>query len=612
MPAIAITGPAAPVWVSSVRATMNEPKEELQFRALFDGAPDGIIVVDASGSIVAVNAMIEPTFGYRREELIGESIELLVPESLRSMHSRDRGAYVANPRPRPMAAGRIVAGRKKDGTKFPVEISLSTVPREGGVLVMGVVRDLTEHVRAEEHFNRFFNLSLDYLALSGVDGYLKRINPVWAQSLGFTTEELLSRPLLDLVEPDDRAEAATALETLRNGVDVIALVTRLTCRDGSWRAVQWNARPVVAEGIIYGVGRDITERRRTDAALRETAHKLQTIFDSTPVALLGLDLAGRVTSWSAGAERMFGWSAEETIGQPCPTVPPDEMESFLSMIERVTRFGSQTGITARSQKQSGEIINANLGAAPLVDSAGRAGGVTVVMEDITERVRAQETLRAYSGRLRLLSQQLVRAQEAERRRIARELHDEIGQALAAVEINLRVAKGSPEMTRLAPALEESVGILERVLQQIRDLSVDLHPPMLEQLGLEAALRWHVDRQTQRAGLAARIVLTSLERRPPPEVELACFRVAQEAVTNVIRHAEATRVDVELKGQGDGLELVVRDDGGGFDIARARAARGTLGLVGMEERVSFLGGQFTIDSSPERGTEIRALFPLGTE
>ena len=235
-------------------------------------------------------------------------------------------------------------------------------------------------------------------------------------------------------------------------------------------------------------------------------------------------------------------------------------------------------------------------------------------EEVEERVRAEESLEASRGRLQALSRQLLAAQETERRHIARELHDEVGQALTAVKINLQTMGRGGAAAPPAPRLEESIRIVERTLEQVRNLSLDLRPSILDDLGLVAAARWYLDRQAQRAGIAAHLVVDLPPEPLPPEVETACFRVLQEAVTNVVRHAGAREVRVVLARRGEELHLAVRDDGAGFDVAaaRARAARGgSLGLLGMQERVILLGGRMDVSSAPARGAEIQVWFPLSS-
>lgn len=230
------------------------------------------------------------------------------------------------------------------------------------------------------------------------------------------------------------------------------------------------------------------------------------------------------------------------------------------------------------------------------------------------RVQAEARLKESRQRLQVLSRRLVEVQETERRRLARELHDEIGQSLTLAELNLQAMLESLGSEPLAPRLKESLDVVERVQEQVRDLSLDLRPSMLDDLGLEAALRWYAGRQAILGGLRAEVLADPLEQRLDPMIETECFRVAQGALTNVVKYARARTVTVELsKNDEDGqLHLSVRDDGVGFDVAsaRAQAVRGaSLGLLSMEERAALAGGGLEYDSTPGRGTEVHAWFPL---
>jgi signal transduction histidine kinase len=212
-----------------------------------------------------------------------------------------------------------------------------------------------------------------------------------------------------------------------------------------------------------------------------------------------------------------------------------------------------------------------------------------------------------------LSQRLIETQEAERRRIARELHDEIGQSLTALKLNMQIIQQSAKASPLAQQLNDSIGSIDRAVEQVRELSLDLRPSLLDDLGLVAALRWYVDREARRAGFMAEVVARPLGLRLPLELETACFRIAQEALTNVVRHAQARQVWVELRQRGTELHQVVRDDGIGFDVCavRRRVSDANLGLQGMQERASILGGQIDIQSVPGHGTEVHARFPLSS-
>ncbi|HMA34380.1 MAG TPA: MEDS domain-containing protein [Chloroflexia bacterium] len=229
-----------------------------------------------------------------------------------------------------------------------------------------------------------------------------------------------------------------------------------------------------------------------------------------------------------------------------------------------------------------------------------------------ENARLLQAVQSGHERLQTLSQQLLIAQETERRSIARELHDEIGQVLTAVGANLRVIELSRDRVTRAQRLEESLRLVDDALKRVRDLALELRPSLLDDFGLGPALEWYVARLADRSGFAATVIAEPAELRLPPSLETTCYRIAQIALTNVVRHAQAQHVRVGLSQQGAELTLVIRDDGVGFDVPAAldRASQGaTMGLLSMQERVRLAGGHLAIQSTPGQGTEIRARFPI---
>jgi signal transduction histidine kinase len=228
-----------------------------------------------------------------------------------------------------------------------------------------------------------------------------------------------------------------------------------------------------------------------------------------------------------------------------------------------------------------------------------------VLATSIEQRRAASELEEKRERLRGLSRRLLEAQEAERRAIARELHDDFGALLSALKLNLQ-----------RPGTEtENLALVDQAIQQVRDLASDLRPAILDDLGLGEAVSWYATREARRAGLAIELDVATIQPRIGPHVEAACFRIMQEALTNVVRHAAATTVTVELRSDADRVHISVRDDGKGFDAttARAAAARGkSHGLSNMQERAELAGGNLDIESASGQGTTVRATYPLSKE
>jgi two-component system sensor histidine kinase UhpB len=253
------------------------------------------------------------------------------------------------------------------------------------------------------------------------------------------------------------------------------------------------------------------------------------------------------------------------------------------------------------------------------------------VEDVTKRRRDEALLRqaheslerrvaertselvAATQRARILAQRVYEVQEDERRRLAQDLHDEIGQALTLLKLNLQQAQQAKAGPFPSAQLEECLAVTDQLLAQVRNLALDLRPSLLDDLGLVPAVRWYVSRQAERAGWELQLALYDGPLALTPAQSIACFRVVQEAVTNIARHAGAKRVSVTVAVNDGQIEVAVHDDGVGFDVNHARglAQQGcSMGLLGMEERISLVGGSLSIDSATQRGTRIAFTIPAG--
>ena len=326
-----------------------------------------------------------------------------------------------------------------------------------------------------------------------------------------------------------------------------------------------------------------------------------------------LDTHGRYLSVNRACAELLGYRPEEMIGMDWErTVRPEDLDAMRAAHRRMQSEG-RADAEVMGVRRDGSTFWTQTVLIQARDERGAWAGHHCFMKDVTQRKRGEAALRRYAARARVLSQRVVEVQEEERRHLARELHDEIGQVLTAISINLNAIKRTSS-AEVLPRLEECIGIVNDAIEQVQHLSLDLRPAMLDELGLVPTLRWYVDRQAQRVGYQAHFAADPDEMRLRPTMATAVFRVAQEALTNVARHAQARRVRVTLRLVEGALRLVVRDDGVGFDpkttLCRGTSGRG-LGLLGMRERASLLGGRVAIRSTPGRGTQTRLTLPLKT-
>jgi PAS domain S-box-containing protein len=311
----------------------------------------------------------------------------------------------------------------------------------------------------------------------------------------------------------------------------------------------------------------------------------------------------------------LGYRFEEMRGKPSIDFVVEEDRARLLESRRRAFAGDRTALKGdfRMRRRDGSVVSMSF-EARLLEESGRAV-IFGVAQDTTDRERVQAELRRALQRLRTLSDRVLAIQEEERRHIARELHDDVGQMLVALDIGLHRLEphASPAQEAL---LAECIKVAAGIREKIREISVELHPPHLDQLGLQDALRWLVSRQREMTGIEIECAFTGIAGTLlPPQVEAACYRICQEALSNAARHANPRRVGVELTVRHGLLVIRISDDGVGFDQEAQRAGlitSGSMGLVSMEERARLAGGRFEVKSAPGAGTCVSALFPLDAQ
>jgi PAS domain S-box-containing protein len=540
------------------------------------------------------------------------------------------------------------------------------------------------------------------------------------------------------------------------------------------------------------IARDITASQQAAQALQEANNRLRTLVQASPLAIIGLDLEGRVISWNPAAERLFGWSQDEIMGQALPTIPKEEEKAFKALRQSNFQGTALLGQEVHRQRRDGSVIEVSLSTAPLHDGAGAVMGNMGIIEDITERKRLEATLRqasralkaitechqalirstdemellhevcriivevggyrmawagyaeadarksvrpvaqtgfhegyvekvnttwadeergrgpvgtairsgeptvvrdtltdpnfdpwraeaqkrnfrsvlglplipfgalciyatepnafddeeislllglandlaygimALRGRaeqrraeealkeseqeLRRLASQLLTIQEKERRRVARELHDELGQALTVLKINLVAIedKLAPDQQPLRASCEHMLSYIDTVIENVRRLSWDLSPSSLEDLGLSAALGYLADETCRNHGMQSEVVMDEIDHLFAPEIQINIYRIFQESLTNVVKHARASLVSVNVVREDGKVSFTIRDNGRGFNVKQAmsgKVAKKSLGLTAMNERALMARGSLQISSRKGRGATIEFVIPL---
>jgi len=357
--------------------------------------------------------------------------------------------------------------------------------------------------------------------------------------------------------------------------------------------------------------------QETEKQLIVSNQRLAGILSIAQDAIISIDSEQRIQMFNRGAEQTFGYQAGEVLGQPLGLLLPDR---FSKPHERYVKDFGKAPEVARMMGQRREILGkrkdgsefpAEASISKLIQPDGEIV-FTVILRDITDRREKESELRASREELRRLAAHIESVRDEESKRIAREVHDVLGQSLTVLKMRLSSLSGEirPHDHDLQRKLQELIDTVSGTMESVRQIARQLRPSLLDSLGLEAAIRSHVEEFQKATRIEAVVDLEKLDPEPDPQISIGLFRMVQEGLTNVARHSEATRVTVELKKSQSPvpfLRLEVSDNGKGFNVQKT--SRESLGLVGMKERAFNLGGDVSVQSQPGHGTKIIVCIPL---
>ena len=603
------------------------PEAEEQLRLLIDNVQEyAIFTLDTQGRVVSWNLGAERLSGYRLDEVLGKHYSLIYSQedisrgwpwarletAAKEGHLVDEGWRVRKDASRFWVGGVVTALRDADGT----------LAGYGCIL-----RDLSERKRgdealrlSEERFRLLLQGVRDYaIFMLDPDGRISSWNEGAERIKGYKAAEVIGKHFSIFYTDEALRLGKPAWE-----LEVAARTGRF--EDYNWRVRKdgsrfWANVIITAlrdsEGRLYGFGkvtRDVTEQRNAEQALRISEERFRLLVQGvSDYAIFMLDLTGHVSSWNEGAQRIKGYKAGEIIGKHFSIFyTSEEIKSGKPQLNlrRALEEGRVEDEGWRVRK-GGSRFWASVVITALKDDSGAMYGFSKVTRDMTEKRKVQEALQGSERSLRELSGRLLRMQDEERGRLGRELHDTIGQYLSALKMSLEVA-GSTSADKKADLMGESIRITDECIREVRTISYLLYPPMLEEMGLQTAIEWHVDGFIRRSGIQVDCEVQSDLGRLPRDVEVAVFRIFQESLTNIHRHSGSRTAQVRLWLEDGAVILEVRDEGKGAPasvLEFSNDALGTLGvgLRGMRERVRQLGGKLELSSS-EKGMTVRAVVP----
>jgi PAS domain S-box-containing protein len=601
------------------RAAQKALREsEARFSTIFRASPIGIGVTRlADGQVSDLNDTFLSMFGYVREEVIGRTtLELKLwacPED------RDRLFKML------LEQGRVrdfeAQFRKKSGEIGTLLVSAEVIDLAGERYMLSLMHDITERKRAEEalrqrerEFSTLAENATDMIVRFDTDLRHVYCNAAVELQLGVPASTFIGKTPLETGGPREQAEfidksLRQVLETGQEQEVEQSYPTPSGSKHFLTRIVPERDEQGKIESLL-AITRDITERKRAEEALRESEGRFRLLYEKAPLGYQSLDAAGCFIDVNQAWLDTLGYSREEVIGRWFGDfLAPHEVEAFKQRFAKFKATGEINVEVEMVRKDGAHAIIAIVGRIAY-DEHGGFKQTHCILTDITERKRAEEALRESRTRLAHLSRRLVDAQEQERRRIARELHDEVGQSLTALTISLDGVSQLALEGAMRGKIAEIQELTKNLIAEVNALSVELRPRVLDDLGLIPGLLSLFSRFSTQTGVEIDFKHTSIERkRVTPEIEISAYRIIQEALTNVVRHAGVKTASVRLQVEADMLWIQVQDEGKGFNLQQAMKAEDSMGLLSMTERAEQVGGKLEVETAPGEGAIITCRLPL---
>jgi PAS domain S-box-containing protein len=590
-----------------------------EWESTFDAAKDSIVLTDSEFKIIQANLAASRLFAKPIDQIVGKTCWQLV-------HETDHP-----PRDCPLEKAKTTKKHEEIELHLPqkgvwVADSVDPVFDQQGNLsgAIHIIRDVTDRKQAERLLRKERDRAQQYLDVAGVmfvaidaEQRVGLINKKGCEILGYTEEEIIAKNWFDNFLPEkNREQARASFEKVVSGeLDSLEYYENpILTKDGQERLIAWHNTILRDDkGQVIAVlssGEDVTERKRSEEALRESEEKYRDLFENAREAILTLDLKGNINSVNKLVEE-YGFKREDLIGKShFDFIAEKSRDKAFKEFEKLTHGTPMENEVEVITPKGNRIVEYRNNP---IRCGGQIVGIQEILTDITARKLAEKMAEENQVQLKSLASQLTLAEERERRRLATELHDRISQSLVISKIKLDALRKSGRSRKSDKALEDVCNSIGQTIQDTRTLTFDLSSPVLYELGFETAVsEWLADQIQKKHGIAVEFEDDGKPKPLDDDVRVLLFRDVRELLINVVKHANAHKVKVSIKKLGNQICVTVEDDGVGFDpaqVASTAAKKGEFGLFSIRERLEGLGGHIQIDSAPGRGCKVTMTAPL---
>jgi len=594
---------------------------EERYRALFEQAADSIVLVDGeTGALAEFNDRAYENLGYTHKEFEKLKIpDFEIIESPEEVKKHIKKIIKEG------SASFETKHKTKKGKIKNIHVTSRAIVIRGKNFIQSIWQDITERKQTEEVLKESEERYRDLVEKAGIgiliydrEGNIKYFNETYMDMLKYSRKEMKKQSIQSIIHPDD---VEKVLKYHKNRIQGRRTPSRYEYRsirkDGSTIHVEVDAVALRENGEITGSRSyiwDITERKMAEEALRQSEDTYRTLFESGNDPVLILSLNGTLISANQKAADTLGYKVEEMIGMSYKDIiSPNEIQDADDKMKSFKKSKTFPPYERYARKKNGTEFPTEVNVSIVRDEENKPAFIQSIFRDITERKQEEEELKASREQLRNLAAHLQAVREGERTSIAREIHDDLGQSLTALKMDLSLLtpKLPKDQKSLFKRTESMSKLIDSTIQTVQRISAEMRPGVLDDIGLPAALEWQGNEFQKRTGIKCELTVEPEDIFLDKDRSTAIFRIFQETLTNVARHSKAEWIKVNLKKRARKIELKVRDNGKGITEEQISNSK-SFGLIGIRERVQYFGGEVEIKGIQNRGTTLKVWIPLPKE